>query len=195
MDTLLRTRRGRLDGQVRELELQLAQAVGAQRQGLAAIEALCAAYARRLADTAGRIAGELQALRSRADALRRRLRPPDPSPDNESPKPEALGMGHTDHAEAHRRLAREAVVAWENIADPAAREWVESALFNAGVEPIGAAGEHTEFVGRLHDCGEPGAFSGKPVQVVQPGWLLREDGGEYLLAKAQVRLAPPPATE
>jgi hypothetical protein len=197
-DALLRARLGQLDGEVRELELQLTQAVGVQRQGLEAIESLFEAYARRLAAAADGITSKLKELRSRADAITVKLQPhlrPSEDQVNTTPKRETTGLDDPGVAESRRRLARETVVAWENITDPAAREWVESALFNAGVEPIGTVGEYTEFVGRLHECTEPGAFSGKPVQVIEPGWLLHDDQGEFLLTKAKVRLVPPQPTE
>jgi hypothetical protein len=195
-ETLLRARLGQLDGQIRELELQLSQAVAAQQQGLVAIESLCAAYAQRLAGTAERLAGELRALRSQADTLRGRIRRPEPPRDRQDDgleKPERAEL--PDIAESRRRLARETVVAWENISDPTAREWVEAALENAGVKPIGTAGEVTEFDGSLHQCIDPGVFSGKLVRIDQPGWLLPEARGEYLLSKARAHLVTPQSTE
>jgi hypothetical protein len=85
-----------------------------------------------------------------------------------------------------RTLVQQMVFAWEETLGTEANEPIERALFNAGVEPLGRAGERLPFVARHHDC-DGGALPGETVEVVRSGWLLRDDRGESVLALARVR--------
>jgi hypothetical protein len=87
-----------------------------------------------------------------------------------------------------QRTAQELVFAWQD-ADNSTRSSIERVLFNLGAEAIGAIGDRMEFSGRLHTSDEP-AFPGDTVEIVQPGWLLADSHGGYLLAHAKVSLVP-----
>jgi hypothetical protein len=90
-----------------------------------------------------------------------------------------------EEARFRQRAAQQLVFAWQE-STPEGREPIERALLNLGAEPIGRLGEHFEFAGRVHESREP-MLPGDPVEILRPGWLLRDDSGGYLLGHAQVR--------
>ena len=87
-----------------------------------------------------------------------------------------------------QRADQELVFAWQD-ANSAGRQHIERALLNLGAEPIGSPGERKEFSGQLHTSETP-AFTGDLVEVKEPGWLLRDESGGYLLAYAKVSVIP-----
>jgi len=102
-----------------------------------------------------------------------------------STRPPIRATTTEDESEYRRRVAQQLVFAWQETA-PESREPIERALFNVGAEPVGQAGERVEFSGRLHESPGP-IFPGDPVEIVQPGWLLRDESQGYLLACVQVK--------
>lgn len=66
------------------------------------------------------------------------------------------------------------------------RDYLESAMWNvSGLKMIGEADSLTAFDGRYHECGTP-TFTGDPVKIVRPGWMLEEGEGDYVAIKAVV---------
>lgn len=153
-----------------------ARAVG---QAFAGLEELINGFIERTEAVSRRIESELRGIRERTENLKARLnKPVAPTTNQDGPKPIASGK------QDRRALAQQMVFAWEEATSPEEKERIACALRNGGIEPIGTAGERINFVGRLHEG--PGVFQDDPVEIVQPGWMLRDDIGEYLLAKAKV---------
>jgi hypothetical protein len=100
--------------------------------------------------------------------------------------------GPATEADFGRRALQQMVFAWQEADSTEARAPIERALLNSEAVRIGKPGEQLQFVGRLHECHEP-VFPGDPVEIVQPGWLMLDSKGEYLLAKAKV--IPLPSAE
>lgn len=66
------------------------------------------------------------------------------------------------------------------------RRYFDAVLFNLpGVRRIGKAGEVVAFHPADHDC-ESEVAEKKPVKILEPGWLLQDDLGIQILAKAVV---------
>ncbi len=86
-----------------------------------------------------------------------------------------------------RRLAQELVVAWKHSPNAEAKQAVAAAMSNAGLTPIGTAGDRVIMDGTIHLCREP-VFPGDPVEVVEPGWSVNDGFGEFLLEKAIVKI-------
>ncbi len=93
----------------------------------------------------------------------------------------------TDAADADfwRCLAHELAISWKHAQSPEARDGIARAMLGAGLRPIGSAGEQVAFAGRLHVATEP-MFPGDPAFIVEPGWMIHDGSGEYLLEKALV---------
>ena len=92
-----------------------------------------------------------------------------------------------EDADFKRRMAHELVIAWKYAPTPEAKQGIANALRNAGVSQIGSPGDDVAMDGGLHRCEGP-AFPGDRVEVMEPGWLVHDGVGEYLLEKALVRL-------
>lgn len=92
-----------------------------------------------------------------------------------------------DARDLHRILAQELVFGLKPGLSDAGHAALTGALRAGGVEQIGKPGQRVAFAGRLHDG--PGLFQGDDAVVVEPGWLIRDEDGEYLLARAKVRPA------
>lgn len=129
---------------------------------------------------------------ARIDALREALAaegvkgeepPPQVAPKRREPETKA-------DLSFRRDVANQLVSSWRetwNPDRPDVRDFLESAMWNIrGFELIGEAGAETAFDGRYHD-GPAGLFTGDPIRVVRPGWLLKEgEDGEYVALKATV---------
>jgi len=89
-------------------------------------------------------------------------------------------------ADFKRTLAHELVISWKFTPNEEAKRGIARALQNSGVQQIGKQGEQVEFVGRHHRC-EDAVFPGDQVIVVEPGWMVHDGIGEFLLEKAVVR--------
>jgi hypothetical protein len=98
-----------------------------------------------------------------------------------SPEPKEDGA----LADFRRSLAHELAISWKHAQSPEAREGIARAMLGAGLRPIGVAGEQVTFAGRLHVATEP-MFPGDPAFIVEPGWMIHDGNGEYLLEKALV---------
>lgn len=174
--------------QLLALQAQIDKLVHARSQLLDNLQAVVhhlAEAANRAQTVARETAERASRLKSRMDML--------PLPQSilpEAPARPPLRLPTTEDERGFRqRAAQELVFAWQE-AEAAARDPLERALFNVGAEPIGRPGEATQFVGRLHECNEP-VFSGDHVEIVEPGWLLRDESGGYLLAHAKTKVVKP----
>ncbi|MDF1752912.1 MAG: hypothetical protein P1U89_09080 [Verrucomicrobiales bacterium] len=107
-----------------------------------------------------------------------------------SPAPETKEeptSGGGDQADFKRRMAHELVIAWKYAPTIEAKQSIANALKNSGIQQIGEPGEGLTMDGGLHRCEGP-AFPGDTVEVVEPGWLVHDGVGEFLLEKAIVKL-------
>ncbi len=84
-----------------------------------------------------------------------------------------------------RELTHELVISWKYAENTEAKKGIARALLNTGVTQIGEPGTKTDFVGRYHRS-EEALFPGDPVRILEPGWLIHDGVGEYLLEKALV---------
>lgn len=89
------------------------------------------------------------------------------------------------HTELQRHLAQELVLSWKHARNLEVREGIARAMRGAGLRPIGVPGEQVVFVGRLHGSAEP-LFPGDAAVVIEPGWMIQDGSGDYLLEKALV---------
>ena len=86
------------------------------------------------------------------------------------------------------RLAAAWRDAWDAKKDEG-RDYLESAMWNIrGLRMVGEVGANAAFDGRYHES-ETSAFTGDGVRIVRPGWLLKEDEGDYVALKAAVEKA------
>lgn len=97
----------------------------------------------------------------------------------------APAAGLSDAATFKRAMAKELVISFDRAEHPEARRGLARVLTALGLRAIGAIGEHGRFDGRIHRSSEP-LFKDDPVEVVEIGWALADEGGEILLQKAQV---------
>lgn len=90
-------------------------------------------------------------------------------------------------ADEHFRitLCGQLAAEWARAGTAETKEVLRRLLTNLGVERVEKPAEVLAFKGRRHEC-DSAILPGSPVRVVEPGWLLRLSGGEYLLAKARV---------
>lgn len=88
-----------------------------------------------------------------------------------------------------RDVAEELVYAWKDSPDQNSREALERVMRNAGLMPVGDAGEKTSFDGRLHVTDDD-LDPGDPAMITEPGWRLTNSRGNYLIARARVRRQP-----
>jgi hypothetical protein len=84
-----------------------------------------------------------------------------------------------------RGLAHELTLSWKREKNPEAREGIARAMRGAGLRQLGTAGEQVTFAGSYHICTDP-IFPGDPAFVLEPGWMIHDGTGEYLLEKALV---------
>ncbi len=84
-----------------------------------------------------------------------------------------------------KNLSEELVFAWQDTTSPETQAGLERALFNVGVERLGAPGDVVEFDGNSHHTDDDVA-EGEAVRVVLPGWQLVNPRGTSLLARAKV---------
>jgi len=78
------------------------------------------------------------------------------------------------------------VYAWQDAATSEARELIEDTLYSLGLDPVGTPGEVVDFDGRFQHT--PATLKpGQKVEVLQPGWELRNSRGAHLIAKARVQ--------
>ena len=86
------------------------------------------------------------------------------------------------------RLAAAWRDAWEAKKDEG-RDYLESAMWNIrGLRMVGEVGAGVKFDGRYHESGTA-VFTDDAVRIVRPGWLLKEDEGDYVALKAAVEKA------
>ncbi len=88
-------------------------------------------------------------------------------------------------ADFRRGIAHELTISWKRAQSDEAREGIARAMRGAGLQQLGVAGEQVTFAGRYHQSTEP-MFPGDPGFVVEPGWMIHDGTGEYLLEKALV---------
>jgi hypothetical protein len=66
------------------------------------------------------------------------------------------------------------------------RDYLESAMWNIrGFRMVGEVDARTAFDGRYHES-DASVFTGDAVRILRPGWLLKEDEGDYVALKAAV---------
>jgi hypothetical protein len=156
------------------------------RQADARLDELLERIAAHKLELAARLEDESRAARASAAKLRGGRTPTAEvgatRTDPPRPKTEA-------DADFQYRLAQEIVFTWEDAARKGlrdAQEYLEVALSNvSGLEPVGETDESVAFDGAYHQCDRP-VSDGALVRVVRPGWLLRNNGKEFLLSKALV---------
>ena len=85
-----------------------------------------------------------------------------------------------------RAMGKELVSSWEHTREPEARRGLARAMLSLGVKEIGRAGDRASFAGRIHFSEEP-VFPGDPVEIIEPGWTVPDQQGDFLLRKAQVK--------
>jgi hypothetical protein len=95
-----------------------------------------------------------------------------------------------DDMNFRRQLARRLVSSWIEAVESKkteALQFLETAIWNISeFRQIGEVGQTLPFDGRYHEGGA-GLFTGGPVKIVRPGWVLQEeDDREYILLKALV---------
>jgi hypothetical protein len=96
-----------------------------------------------------------------------------------APEPDASS------ADFLRGMAHELTISWKREKNPEAREGIARAMRGAGLRQLGTAGEQVTFAGRYHACTAP-MFPGDPAFILEPGWMIHDGTGEYLLEKAIV---------
>jgi hypothetical protein len=108
------------------------------------------------------------------------------------PQPTATGTApklKTDEETDFRRYECDRLAAawrdaWDSNKDEG-RDYLETAMWNIrGFRMIGEVGATVEFDGQYHESDTP-VLSG-PVKIVRPGWMLKEDEGNYVALKAAV---------
>ncbi len=102
--------------------------------------------------------------------------------------PEPVPAGPSTDAAYKRELTHELVISWKYAENAEAKDGIARALLNTGATQLGEANQETEFVGRYHQCAQP-LFPGDRVRILQPGWMIHDGVGEYLLEKAIVEPA------
>jgi hypothetical protein len=108
-----------------------------------------------------------------------------PTPAAPLPRPESA-----EDVGFRRQVARRLVSSWLEAVEgrkEEARRFLETAIGNvSGLRQVGEPGERVTFDGAYHEGGA-GLFTGTPVRVVRPGWVLEEeDDREYPVLKALV---------
>jgi len=88
-------------------------------------------------------------------------------------------------ADFRRSLAHELTISWKHAQNPEVREGIARAMRGVGLRSIGLAGEQVTFTGRYHVSTTP-MFPGDAGFIVEPGWVIHDGSGEYLLEKALV---------
>lgn len=194
---------GRTSAAAAELTPLFEEAVAAEKASRAAREAEAAA--RRAAEEASQKALQralaliAERQQARVAELLRLLeiegeKATAPKPRAETPAPPASNMpspvARTEADKSFRRdVADQLAAAWRATwdADKAeAREFVESAMWNiSGLRLNGEPGERVTYSGRYHDS-VAGVASGDGVRIVRPGWVLDEDGNDYVALKAVI---------
>ncbi|MEO0445757.1 MAG: hypothetical protein AAF191_06730 [Verrucomicrobiota bacterium] len=77
------------------------------------------------------------------------------------------------------------VYAWQDAESEEMRKSLEPIMRNLGLISVGEAGSEAEFNG-LHHTSEDSLSKGDSVNIVLPGWQLKNRRGEYLIARARV---------
>lgn len=142
---------------------------------------------------------ELTAARKWWEALGQKVtdlpaHPPRPEP---APEPRPKQPARTDNTEPRTaedkgfrrstadRLAAAWRDAWEAGKDEG-RDYLETAMWNIrGLRMLGETGAKVAFDALVHESDGP-AFTGDPVEIVRPGWVLAEEKGDYTALKAAV---------
>lgn len=78
------------------------------------------------------------------------------------------------------------VYAWQDASSGEARELIEDTLHSLGLNPVGSLGEVVDFDGRFQHT-DATLKPGQKVEILQPGWELRNSRGAHLIAKARVQ--------
>jgi hypothetical protein len=151
----------------------------AARRGAGAVSSLVSEALREARKRLARAEEERAESEHRVKQLERFLLPEPPRPATE------------DEFRYQRWLAQHMIFALEEVRGTPVAEPIERALFNAGVRPIGHRDERAEFDPRLHDAEGPIA-PGESVRIVESGWLVLDDLGEFVLCKAKVRASGGP---
>lgn len=183
---LIRSCLDRESERLAELEDQLVEELRANQQSLALVAGAVEALVQRVEAFAANAAGEIDRARERVQEWQERLARVVPEAEAGRDKSKLPTPTAEKDYSFQRALAQQMVFAWEETLGTAATEAIERALFNAGLDMLGRPGERVMFVPRHHECSD-GALPGEMVEVVRPGWLLRDERGESVLAPVRVK--------
>ncbi|MCI0703298.1 MAG: hypothetical protein L0241_19645, partial [Planctomycetia bacterium] len=143
---------------------------------------------------------ELNAIKRQWEALGQKLsdlpahkRAPEPEP-KPQPKRGATGTAPEPKTEEEKDFRRDVAnqlaaswrAAWEANKHET-RDYLESAMWNiSGLKLLGEPGAKVAYSGRYHDSVQ-GVASNDQVRIVRPGWVLDEDGNDYVVLKAVIQ--------
>jgi hypothetical protein len=191
-----------LDEAVATKKVELEAATAAKAKHAAAAAANRAALERALELSKQDLENELDALRRQWQALGQKLSdlpahaprsepevtvPSKPVEQGGVPEPKTSEEKDFRRYEADR-LAAAWRDAWDAKKDEG-RDCLESAMWNIrGLRLVGEVGARVAFDGRYHES-DSSVFSGAAVEVVRPGWLLKEHEGDHVALKAAVTKA------
>lgn len=86
-----------------------------------------------------------------------------------------------------RDLCREIALQWEAISDPTAREALELAMFNAGLDRTNEVGDTVAFDAGQHQAKDDADLQpGQPARVVDPGWQYTSSRGVLRIVRPRV---------
>jgi hypothetical protein len=176
------------------IEVRLQKLVGEQKQLGESINEFLRVARDRFEQQRRRLAEELGSLADAATALV----PPTEGATGDSPRRPRLPEWQrvpTSNPEIdfQKNLSEELVFAWQDAATAEAKDALDRALFNVGVERLAAPGDVIAFDGSAHVTDDD-VVEGEPVEVVLPAWQLVTPRGTSLLARAKVVKSGRPLT-
>ncbi|MEM0969847.1 MAG: hypothetical protein AAF191_19840 [Verrucomicrobiota bacterium] len=101
------------------------------------------------------------------------------------PEQEGESGKDPDLVPARRALAQELVYSWSRVEHREAKREFARAMISLGLKELGEEGEEVTFSGRQH-LTEDALFPGDAGVIVEPGWTMEDEHGEFLLQKARV---------
>ncbi len=84
------------------------------------------------------------------------------------------------------QICGQLVSTWKRTPNENTKRTLQSILNNLGLDREGEVGQQLPFKGRNHECATQTVNPGDLVEIREPGWLLKDCPGDYLLLKAQV---------